>query len=83
MASLSGVDSEFYLPYVDIYGFLLLVVACGGFLTKLDGTITSPGWPNEYPMNKNCVWQVVAPAQYRISLQFEIFDIEGNDVSSI
>ncbi|PIO32797.1 hypothetical protein AB205_0035460, partial [Aquarana catesbeiana] len=55
-------------------------VACGGFITKLDGTITSPGWPNEYPMNKNCVWQVVAPAQYRISLQFEVFDIEGNDV---
>ncbi|XP_018429646.1 PREDICTED: tolloid-like protein 2 [Nanorana parkeri] len=55
-------------------------VACGGFITKLDGTITSPGWPNEYPMNKNCVWQVVAPAQYRISLQFEVFDLEGNDV---
>ncbi|KAM3913712.1 tolloid-like protein 2 [Leptodactylus fuscus] len=55
-------------------------VACGGVITKLDGTITSPGWPNEYPTNKNCVWQVVAPAQYRISLQFEFFELEGNDV---
>ncbi|XP_004625741.1 tolloid-like protein 2 [Octodon degus] len=55
-------------------------VACGGFITKLNGTITSPGWPKEYPMNKNCVWQVVAPAQFRISLQFEVFDLEGNDV---
>uniref|UniRef100_A0A8C2U8X7 Metalloendopeptidase n=1 Tax=Coturnix japonica TaxID=93934 RepID=A0A8C2U8X7_COTJA len=54
--------------------------ACGGFITKLNGTITSPGWPKEYPTNKNCVWQVVAPAQYRISLQFEVFDLEGNDV---
>ncbi|MBN3281561.1 TLL1 protein, partial [Polyodon spathula] len=54
--------------------------ACGGFITKLNGTITSPGWPKEYPTNKNCVWQVVAPAQYRISLQFEIFELEGNDV---
>ena len=31
-------------------------------------------------VNKNCVWQVVAPAQYRISLQFEVFELEGNDV---
>ncbi|XP_069771614.1 bone morphogenetic protein 1a [Narcine bancroftii] len=54
--------------------------ACGGFLTKLNGSITSPGWPKEYPPNKNCVWQVVAPTQYRISLQFELFEIEGNDV---
>ncbi|XP_068113667.1 tolloid-like protein 2 isoform X1 [Hyperolius riggenbachi] len=54
-------------------------VACGGFITKQDGTITSPGWPNEYPTNKNCVWQVVAPAQYKISLQFEVFDLEGNE----
>ncbi|XP_066549187.1 tolloid-like protein 2 isoform X1 [Amia ocellicauda] len=54
--------------------------ACGGFLTKLNGTITSPGWPKEYPTNKNCVWQVVAPSQYRISLQFEVFELEGNDV---
>ncbi|NP_001084377.1 tolloid-like protein 2 precursor [Xenopus laevis] len=54
--------------------------ACGGFITQLNGTITSPGWPKEYPTNKNCVWQVVAPAQYRISLQFEVFELEGNDV---
>ncbi|XP_036871674.2 tolloid-like protein 2 [Manis javanica] len=55
-------------------------VACGGFITKLNGTITSPGWPKEYPTNKHCIWQVVAPAQYRISLQFEVFELEGNDV---
>ncbi|XP_006629277.1 dorsal-ventral patterning tolloid-like protein 1 isoform X2 [Lepisosteus oculatus] len=54
--------------------------ACGGLLTKLNGTITTPGWPREYPPNKNCVWQVVAPTQYRISMQFEYFELEGNEV---
>uniref|UniRef100_A0A4W3GN19 Metalloendopeptidase n=1 Tax=Callorhinchus milii TaxID=7868 RepID=A0A4W3GN19_CALMI len=54
--------------------------ACGGLLTKLNGTITTPGWPKEYPPNKNCVWQVVAPTQYRISMQFEFFELEGNDI---
>uniref|UniRef100_A0A670Z1M6 Metalloendopeptidase n=1 Tax=Pseudonaja textilis TaxID=8673 RepID=A0A670Z1M6_PSETE len=54
--------------------------ACGGFLTKLNGSITSPGWPKEYPPNKNCIWQLVAPTQYRISLLFDYFETEGNDV---
>uniref|UniRef100_A0AAR2JDA1 Metalloendopeptidase n=1 Tax=Pygocentrus nattereri TaxID=42514 RepID=A0AAR2JDA1_PYGNA len=54
--------------------------ACGGLLSKLNGTITTPGWPKEYPPNKNCVWQVVAPTQYRISMQFEAFELEGNEV---
>ncbi|NXF38823.1 TLL1 protein, partial [Nyctibius bracteatus] len=56
--------------------------ACGGLLTKLNGTITTPGWPKEYPPNKNCVWQVVAPTQYRISMKFEFFELEGNEVSN-
>ncbi|NXV38315.1 BMP1 protein, partial [Rissa tridactyla] len=56
--------------------------ACGGFLTKLNGSITSPGWPKEYPPNKNCIWQLVAPTQYRISLQFDFFETEGNDTFS-
>ncbi|XP_061626608.1 dorsal-ventral patterning tolloid-like protein 1 isoform X5 [Phyllopteryx taeniolatus] len=54
--------------------------ACGGLLSKLNGTISTPGWPKEYPPNKNCVWHVVAPTQYRISMQFEAFELEGNEV---
>ncbi|XP_019741112.1 bone morphogenetic protein 1a [Hippocampus comes] len=56
--------------------------ACGGFITKLNGSITSPGWPREYPPNKNCIWQLVAPTQYRITLLFDVFETEGNDVST-
>ncbi|XP_067113967.1 bone morphogenetic protein 1-like isoform X1 [Osmerus mordax] len=54
--------------------------ACGGFITKLNGSINTPGWPKEYPPNKNCVWQLVAPIQYRITLLFDVFETEGNDV---
>ncbi|XP_057177472.1 bone morphogenetic protein 1b isoform X1 [Triplophysa rosa] len=54
--------------------------ACGGFMTNLNGSFTSPGWPQEYPPNKNCVWQLIAPTQYRITLLLEAFEIEGNDV---
>uniref|UniRef100_A0A3Q2Q6B5 Metalloendopeptidase n=1 Tax=Fundulus heteroclitus TaxID=8078 RepID=A0A3Q2Q6B5_FUNHE len=54
--------------------------ACGGFITSLNGSLTTPGWPKEYPHNKNCVWQLVAPVQYRITLVFDGFETEGNDV---
>ncbi|XP_056323116.1 bone morphogenetic protein 1b isoform X1 [Danio aesculapii] len=54
--------------------------ACGGFISKLNGSFTSPGWPQEYPPNKNCVWQLIAPVQYRITLLFDAFEMEGNDV---
>ncbi|KAM9793845.1 bone morphogenetic protein 1-like isoform 3-T3 [Syngnathus typhle] len=54
--------------------------ACGAFITQMNGSITSPGWPKEYPPNKNCVWQLVAPIQYRITLVFDAFEAEGNDV---
>lgn len=61
----------------------VFTAACGGLLSKLNGTISTPGWPKEYPPNKNCVWQVVAPTQYRISMQFEAFELEGNEVIRI
>ncbi|XP_075901094.1 bone morphogenetic protein 1-like [Nelusetta ayraudi] len=54
--------------------------ACGGFVTQLNGSISSPGWPKDYPPNKNCVWQLMAPIQYRITLVFDMFETEGNDV---
>lgn len=49
----------------------------------LNGSIITPGWPKEYPPNKNCVWQLVAPIQYRITLVFDVFETEGNDVSGV
>lgn len=54
--------------------------ACGGYVTNLDGFISSPNYPNSYPTNKQCVWQIVAPPQHRISIHFEKFELEGNEV---
>nr|CAB3264299.1 Tolloid protein [Phallusia mammillata] len=54
--------------------------ACGGFVTTLDGEITSPNWPQDYPTNKQCTWQIVAPPQHKITIQFDKFELEGNEV---
>lgn len=63
--------------------WFICVDACGGYLDIANGTIQSPSYPDLYPSNKNCVWQIVAPEQYRITINFTHFDLEGNNVSSI
>lgn len=36
-------------------------VPCGGVLTSRRGTILSPGYPEPYDNNQNCVWKVSVP----------------------
>ncbi|XP_014300153.1 bone morphogenetic protein 1 [Microplitis demolitor] len=52
--------------------------ACGGIFDASNGTITSPSFPESYPGNKNCIWEIIAPLHYRITLNFTHFDLEGN-----
>lgn len=52
--------------------------ACGGILDAPNGTISSPSFPKEYPTNKECFWEIVAPENYKITLNFTHFDLEGN-----
>ncbi|KAJ2952188.1 hypothetical protein O0L34_g4468 [Tuta absoluta] len=54
--------------------------ACGGVLYAPNGTITSPSFPDLYPPSKNCLWEIVAPPQHRITLNFTHFDLEGNNM---
>ncbi|KAG5673535.1 hypothetical protein PVAND_003575 [Polypedilum vanderplanki] len=52
--------------------------ACGGILDSENGTILSPSFPREYPTNKECVWEILAPENHKITLNFTHFDLEGN-----
>ena len=35
-------------------------------------------FPREYPINKECVWEIIAPENHKITLNFTHFDLEGN-----
>ena len=50
---------------------------CGGTLSADKGDITSPGYPDSYPINKKCTWTIFAPTEYKITLTFHDFNIEG------
>ncbi|SPP81274.1 dorsal-ventral patterning protein tolloid [Drosophila guanche] len=53
--------------------------ACGGIVdaTKSNGTLYSPSYPDVYPNAKQCVWEVVAPPNHAVFLNFTHFDLEG------
>ncbi|KAH8307687.1 hypothetical protein KR044_008974 [Drosophila immigrans] len=53
--------------------------ACGGRIEYPNGTITSPSFPEKYPVLKECVWEIIAPPKHKISLNFTHFDLEGTD----
>nr|CAB3234608.1 cubilin [Phallusia mammillata] len=44
------------------------------------GSITSPNYPNNYPRNSNCIWQMFVDPAYHLDVTFDDnFNIEYND----
>ncbi|XP_020713717.1 dorsal-ventral patterning protein tolloid isoform X2 [Ceratitis capitata] len=54
--------------------------ACGGIINAStpNGTLNSPSYPDVYPISKECIWEVVAPPNHSVFLNFTHFDMEGN-----
>lgn len=53
-----------------LWGFAL-TVPCGGVLMARKGTILSPGYPEPYDNNLNCVWKVSVPEGAGIQVRGE------------
>ncbi|XP_058878367.1 CUB and sushi domain-containing protein 3 isoform X1 [Acipenser ruthenus] len=53
-------------------------VPCGGVLTKRRGTILSPGYPEPYDNNLNCIWKITVPEGAGIQIQIISFATEHN-----
>nr|VZI27763.1 unnamed protein product [Spirometra erinaceieuropaei] len=57
--------------------------ACGGVINAANGTVQTPGYPSEYPPNKNCIWKIVAAPKSTIFLNFTHFDLEGKNFGDL
>ncbi|XP_050461753.1 cubilin-like [Cataglyphis hispanica] len=68
---------EFAGHFVASYS--VLNTACGGNYTSEQGMITSPGYPNSYPLNAECVWMLNTSPGNKITLSFSEFDIESSE----
>ncbi|XP_068699575.1 mannan-binding lectin serine protease 2-like [Montipora foliosa] len=52
-------------------------LSCGGNRDgNLFGVIQSPNFPDPYPDNLHCVWNITVPKGYRINITFTILDLE-------
>ncbi|CEF59375.1 Astacin-like metalloendopeptidase [Strongyloides ratti] len=50
---------------------------CGGHLANLTGAIISPNFPNQYPPNTECTWDIILKDDYQIFLNFSFVSLEG------
>lgn len=53
---------------------------CGGVFHGRRGNFSSQGFPNDYPVNTECVWEIDTTAGYHAVLTFTShFDLETSD----
>lgn len=64
--------------YINVFGYLryFLDTSCGGVYEDGSGTITSPGYPNGYDNNLDCVWLVYRTTE---TAEFIFTDFETED----
>lgn len=59
-------------------GFLLKYVTnCNRTIYMDSGVIESPNFPENYPDNLNCVWQIVVSKGNKINMRFSEFQLEN------
>ena len=51
---------------------------CGDNLSGPSGTIESPGSPNDYPNDAQCLWQINCEKDEKVEITFNSFDVEYN-----
>nr|XP_043899047.1 procollagen C-endopeptidase enhancer a [Solea senegalensis] len=60
-------------PYVDDQQF------CGGKITKAQGEITTPNWPDKkYPLGSSCSWLITVEPDMVIQVKFDKFVLEAD-----
>ncbi|XP_054557111.1 CUB and sushi domain-containing protein 1 [Talpa occidentalis] len=57
---------------------------CGYNVTSQNGTIYSPGFPDEYPILKDCVWLITVPPGHGVYVNFSLLQTEAvNDYIAV
>lgn len=57
-------------------------LVCGGNYFTSAGVIKSPGYPEEYPPAKECIWIITVQPGQQILLNVTSFDLEGYTICS-
>lgn len=65
----------------SVFSFLL-TLGCSAVLSGESGTITSPDYPNSYPSNADCTWEIIVKPSKIILIEFKDMDIEDDSKCS-
>lgn len=66
----------------DLSCLFLIWKACGGEFRSKSGYIATPSYPNSYPININCVWNLKSSVGNRLVLTIETFDVDESEKCS-
>ncbi|NXK84813.1 NRP2 protein, partial [Amazona guildingii] len=55
---------------------------CSRNFTSSNGTIESPGFPDKYPHNLDCIFTIIAKPKTEILLHFLVFDLEHDPLQA-
>ncbi|XP_077990930.1 kremen protein 1-like [Glandiceps talaboti] len=67
--------------YIGVYSTSL--GACGGTFSSLEGSITSPRFPDQFASDQECEWTITVPSNYEILLSVVMFELDydrDNDI---
>ncbi|NXD11879.1 CUBN protein, partial [Nothocercus nigrocapillus] len=53
--------------------------SCGGTFHMERGAFSSPGYPEPYPLDTECVWKILSSPGNRLQLSFIAFQVEQSD----
>ncbi|NWX82451.1 CUBN protein, partial [Nothoprocta pentlandii] len=53
--------------------------SCGGTFHMERGAFSSPGYPDPYPLDTECVWKILSSPGNRLQLSFIAFQVEESD----
>ncbi|XP_023598845.1 CUB and sushi domain-containing protein 1-like [Trichechus manatus latirostris] len=61
-----------------------IISPCGYNVTSQNGTIYSPGFPDEYPILKDCIWLITVPQGHGVYINFTLLQTEAvNDYIAV
>jgi hypothetical protein len=72
------------INHLNLFSMSPFSAPCGYNVTSQNGTIYSPGFPDEYPILKDCLWLVTVPPGHGVYINFTLLQTEAvNDYIAV
>ena len=62
----------------SLIGLNVSSTGCGGTLTYVSGSFTSPSYPRNHPVAQVCTWHIDVPVRRRVQVQFTDMNIQDS-----